>query len=329
MNLHDPDDAVHAAFRARLERAPEPSAAMFARTMAAVDAPEVSQRSRGTAPRPWAALLATPARFATAAAIVVVSGTIAVSTLRTTHARTTGGVVATPAARITLDREGHPAPLLARSGTIVLVVNDIPSAIEAVDAAVHRANGTVVVGRDATSAAAVPTTALTRMLVRVPTRHFAATLDAIAMLGSVRSRSVDRVDLTAAFAANGRAARAAQHGATTAERDRIAHERRLLEARLRQATIAVTLRNTTARRTVWIQRREPAGDRRDHAATILGSRSYYAVAREPSNGLKRPTSIALVGRNRCASLIALRARRRVRVFGHAASDRRAAGSGAA
>src|ERR1700726_4999751 len=107
-----PEERLRAAFEARLDAAPDPSDAMRARTLAAIGSQPAPRASRWqSATRRWSALAA-PARFATAAAIVIVGGTIAFGTVKTARDHTSAESVPAP---VSLDRRPAHRPRLARS----------------------------------------------------------------------------------------------------------------------------------------------------------------------------------------------------------------------
>jgi hypothetical protein len=241
--MRDPsDEQLRAGFAARLAAAPQPSSAMRARTLAAIAAGDAARVTPGwrSAARWWSALAA-PARFATAAAIVVLGGSVAFGTFKVTHDRAALPDAA-PATRITLDRESAAAPAIAHKATLELTVRDVGRAARSVGDIASRAGGAIVSQRDDGSSHARVAPG-SHIVLHVPVAQLDATLADLAALGSVRSRSIRATDITALLASNARALAQAQRAASVARIAQLQAARARLHASIAQATIAVILRS--------------------------------------------------------------------------------------
>lgn len=233
MNSDPTETRLRAAFQARLDAAPPPSDAVLARTLAAIDADRPAAGPRKVPARWWNALAA-PARFATAATIVVVGGTIGFGTLKAIHDRA-AVPAATPATRITFDRWATSGPHIAHTAALQLAVLDVATAARGVATIAQRERGAVI--------AQLPAAAGMRIVVRVQATRLTPTLAALRALGTTRSSTASSLDLGARLAANARALAAAQRASARADIARLRVERTALQTRIDDAIVAVTLRS--------------------------------------------------------------------------------------
>lgn len=244
MNQGDLSDAKLAhAFRDRLDREFD-SPTLFTRTMAAIDAAPIvpaRPRSRWRAATGWWSALAAPARFATAAAIVIVGGTVAFGTVKVTHDRVPLSD-AVAGSRVTLDRRPVRAAQLARGASLRLVVPNVPAAVRDIAAIAARA-GSNLDSRDVARSTATAGRAV-RLVLRVPATAFDATLDALSTLGRVDSRGTTTSDLSGPLAAIDERLRLAQ---TPPETTRLRTQRAALERRIATATVVIDVRAANLR----------------------------------------------------------------------------------
>lgn len=250
------DEALRAAFAARLDAAPEPSTAMLARTLAAIAAQTRSPKPGRRWATGWWSALAAPARFSSAAAIVIIGGTVVVGSMKATHERS-GAADLSAASRVTFERHSASPARLAYHGSLQLMVRDIPASTRRADALVRDERGTIIAR---TTLRARPNELpATRLVLQVSGDRLRTTLDAFAALGTVLSRTVGADDMAGALTATScdlRAARAlarslagtrppgsgARRRAIEATIARLSARQAELEIRTRTATLAVVLR---------------------------------------------------------------------------------------
>jgi hypothetical protein len=235
MNPDRSEARLRAVFQARLDAAPPPGDAVWARTLTAINADRPRRVPRRSPARWWNALAA-PARFATAAAIVIVGGTVAFGTVKAVHDRA-AAPAASPATRITLDRWVASGSHVAHAAQLELAVLDVAAAAHGVAAVARRERGAVIEQSPAPRAASL------RIVVRVPAARLAQTLAALSALGTTRSHSETSLDLSARLAENARALAAAQHAWARADIARLTAERAALQTRIDEVIVAVTLRS--------------------------------------------------------------------------------------
>jgi hypothetical protein len=249
---HGSDDAdLRSRLRERLEVAPEPPAAMFERTLRRIGSrPGAPATPSWMSAAGWWQALAAPGRFALAAAIVVVGGTIAFDTVKLTREHERALSTAAAPTIISMDRVAPRTAQLARTATIQLTVVDVPATVRRIAAAARGAGGVVTAPRAADWAAqtANPTVRLT---LRLPAARLDATLRAVATFGSVRSRSVRSIDLAATLRGTDlqleALRRSSAHTAPALRADvhrkiaQLSAHRNALAERVANATLAVTL----------------------------------------------------------------------------------------
>jgi hypothetical protein len=170
MNEHDPSDpALHSAFSARLDDAPVPSDAMYARVMETIE----------PAPSMWT-YVAPPLRWAAAAIIVIVGGT---AIFQTIHA---GSHDLPPYATTVVMRDSQPHVLhinlpVVRSANMRIFVNNMPVAFERLTTIAQREKASPT--EKTVTSHSIETTIL------VDPERLAATMHSVAALGTVHSSS--------------------------------------------------------------------------------------------------------------------------------------------
>lgn len=299
MNPRDTsDERLAAAFRARLDAAPDPPPGVLARTLAALPVDPAR-------PPDWRAMFASPARFATAAAIVVLGGTIAFGTVKAVHNQSPDAQ-ASPPARITLDRP-RPGPQVEHRVSLGLAVRDVDATAVRVAALVQTQGGRVVARRARGPATGAGRTI--RFELRMRADRLPATLQALKRLGTLETQTAVTADLSGALATTLRRLRLAQAAAQTLRAAPASADAAGLRAM--QATIATL----TARRNSL--------EERIATATIA-----LAIRQtgELSLGAPRPTGIAFAGASNCVSHDPNGARQRLRSLGPPASPPSAARS---
>jgi len=199
MNEHDPNDQrLRAAFSARLDAAPAPDAAIYARTARLIDDAPRAKRAPWKSAAAWWTALAAPARWALAAALVTVGGTAA---FQGVHGGTTSGtnvfhdmVVKRDSlpAKSTAASASSPAadmrtlPQRTQTATIDLAVGNIPLTIMQARSIARRESATMYVR-----------TSL--LVLTMPRANLDAAMHSIEALGTVRSHSLRTTDLTASL----------------------------------------------------------------------------------------------------------------------------------
>lgn len=225
--------ALAASLRSRADAAPPLPAHLFDDVLARIATPAATVAVTRLRTAWWG----TPARYATAAALVVMVGAAGVAAWHVREAdieRSSQGTVATSAERATTIFRVTPGPdvlagaasknasrvhpaappaqndavasaptvakqhRLAKKARIELLVRDVETSLKQAQSVVRAAGGDVTSLADASPATADAVHGAT-LEVEVPADRLEATLDRLALLGAVRNRAIDAEDVDASI----------------------------------------------------------------------------------------------------------------------------------